>query len=360
MDIAIFVGSQNFVSFFETEGHLGFTIHGQTFSRPAIFGFQIDPDDVVFRHHGVGDFANLDGDDVAFYFDDGHMFLTGTVLGVGHQQFHIFTTADGGYAAVLDDAENIATMITTIKFRFVTQHNWPPKIYKIRFCNLYTSFWMIKTIYDKESKGSAMEKKWLTWAKEIQAIAQAGVFYTKDKYELERYGRLRELSVEIMAHYTEVDEEKVRDLFCFERGYQTPKVDVRGAIIQDDRIFLVQESKDNRWALPGGWADIGLSAKENIRKEMEEEAGLTVDVGRLVAVLDWISNTQRAIPYAIYKVVMLCENPRGDFVENIETLASGYFPLNDLPPLSEERTTKELIQMCYAAHRDRDFIPVVD
>lgn len=200
----------------------------------------------------------------------------------------------------------------------------------------------------------------MTWAKEIQAIAQAGLFYTNDKYELERYGRLRELSVEIMAQYTEVETEKIRDLFCFERGYQTPKVDVRGAIFKDDSIFLVQESKDDRWALPGGWADIGLSAKENIRKEMEEEAGLTVDVGRLVAVLDWISNTRRALPYGIYKVVMLCENPRGEFVENIETLASGYFPIENLPPLSEERTTKELIALCYEAQTNPHYVPVVD
>ena len=38
------------------------------------------------------------------------------------------------------------------------------------------------------------EPKWLTWAKQMQALAQQGLSYTKDKYELERYAQLRDLS----------------------------------------------------------------------------------------------------------------------------------------------------------------------
>ena len=97
-----------------------------------------------------------------------------------------------------------------------------------------------------------MESKWLTWAKELQSIAQAGEHYSKDKFDIERFNRIREISVEILNKYTDIDNEKIRDLFCNEKGYQTPKVDVRGVLFKDGKILLVQEQIDNKWALPGG------------------------------------------------------------------------------------------------------------
>ena len=109
-----------------------------------------------------------------------------------------------------------------------------------------------------------------------------------------------------MQHYTEAGEEKIRDLFASERGYQTPKVDVRGAILREDKILLVHESIDNRWAMPGGWADVGLSIRDNIKKEAKEEAGMIVDPFKLVGVFDWTKNVRKPFPFSIYKTVMLC------------------------------------------------------
>lgn len=130
-----------------------------------------------------------------------------------------------------------------------------------------------------------MTLKWLDWAKEIQAISQAGLEYTKDVYDMERFEQLRELSIEIMHEYTEAGDEKIRTLFASETGYQTPKVDVRGVIFQDGKLLLVKEKADGAWALPGGWADIGLSPAEVVVKEVKEEAGYDVRAGRLLAVL---------------------------------------------------------------------------
>ena len=79
-----------------------------------------------------------------------------------------------------------------------------------------------------------MTLKWLDWAKEIQAISQAGLEYTKDVYDMERFEQLRELSIEIMHEYTEAGDEKIRTLFASETGYQTPKVDVRGVIFKTE------------------------------------------------------------------------------------------------------------------------------
>lgn len=128
--------------------------------------------------------------------------------------------------------------------------------------------------------------KWLDWAKEIQAIAQAGLAYTKDDFDRERFERLRELSCEIIADYAETDFSKVKELFAGESGYQTPKVDVRAVIFKDHKLLLVQEKADGKWALPGGWADIGFTPKEIAVKETLEETGLKVKAHKLLAVID--------------------------------------------------------------------------
>lgn len=121
-----------------------------------------------------------------------------------------------------------------------------------------------------------MDPKWLCWAKQLQSIAQAGLAYSKDKYDIERFQQIRNLSAEILSEYTGISNEKIKELFCNETGYQTPKVDVRGAIFKDDKILLVKESIDGSWSMPGGWAEPNLSVKENIIKEVKEEAGLYI------------------------------------------------------------------------------------
>ena len=120
-----------------------------------------------------------------------------------------------------------------------------------------------------------MEQKelWLKWAVELQALAQTGLYYSKDIFDTERYERIREIAAEMLAHQTEIPLEKVKDLFCNETGYQTPKIDTRAAIFREGKILLVQE-KNGTWSLPGGWCDVDLSVKENTIKEVKEEAGL--------------------------------------------------------------------------------------
>lgn len=116
-------------------------------------------------------------------------------------------------------------------------------------------------------------EKWLEWAVELQSLAQAGLTYGRDRFDLERYQRIRDIAAEMVARQAELPVEKVRDLFCMESGYQTPKLDTRAAIFRDGKILLVKE-KNGTWFLPGGWADVGLSLMENTIKEVREEAGL--------------------------------------------------------------------------------------
>lgn len=193
-------------------------------------------------------------------------------------------------------------------------------------------------------------EKWLTWARQIQALAQSGLAYSKNPFDIERYEQLRELSVEIVNDYTEAGTEKVRDLFANETGYQTPKVDVRGAVILNNKILLVKEHIEQAWSLPGGWADVGLSVIENVEKEVREEAGLVVKAGKLVAVYDWLKSKPMA-PFSLYKLVVLCKPIGGKFTPNIETDESGYFSPDNLPPLSHKVST-DLIEKCFEAIKD--------
>jgi ADP-ribose pyrophosphatase YjhB (NUDIX family) len=124
------------------------------------------------------------------------------------------------------------------------------------------------------------QPKWLDWAVELQALAQAGLTYGKDKYDLERYRRIRELAAEMMSQGSGLPMEQVEGLFCNETGYQTPKIDTRAAIFQGDKILLVHEA-EGAWALPGGWCEVDLSPVENTIKEAREEAGLEIVVDRL-------------------------------------------------------------------------------
>ena len=197
-------------------------------------------------------------------------------------------------------------------------------------------------------------KNWLDWAVELQSIAQAGLHYGRDRFDLERYQRVRDIAAEMLAEGSGLPPEKVRDLFCCESGYQTPKLDTRAAIFQGGKILLVREL-DGLWSLPGGWVDAGLSVGESAVKEVLEEAGLTVRAERIIAVQDREKHNQPVYAWKICKIFVLCTLLGGAFVENSETTESGYFSLEDLPPLAEEKNTQEQIALCFEAHRAKQW-----
>lgn len=202
-------------------------------------------------------------------------------------------------------------------------------------------------------------EKWLNWAIELQALAQAGLFYGRDVFDIERFQRIRDIAAEMLADRTELPPDTVRELFCNETGYQTPKIDTRAAVFRDGKILLVQE-KDGLWALPGGWCDVLESVRSNTEKEVREEAGLDVRARRIIAAQDRNQHNRPRYAYGIIKFFVECELLGGEFRANSETLASGYFGLNELPPLSEDKTTAEQIELCFAAHASATWEPAFD
>lgn len=202
-------------------------------------------------------------------------------------------------------------------------------------------------------------EKWLQWAVELQSLAQAGLTYGRDVYDKERYERIREISAEIVAHMSEFPLEKVKDLFCNESGYQTPKLDTRAAIFEDGKILLVREN-NGKWSLPGGWCDINVSVAENTVKEVKEEAGLDVIADRIIAVQDRAKHNLPVYAYGICKIFVQCTVIGGQFKENIETTEYRYFAEGELPELAAEKNNEEQIQMCFAAYRSENWKTVCD
>ncbi|WP_232698227.1 NUDIX hydrolase [Brevibacillus daliensis] len=207
---------------------------------------------------------------------------------------------------------------------------------------------------------SNKEIKWLKWAKEIQAIAQTGLTYSKDVYDLERYESLRQISIDILANYTSIDEQIIKLTFANETGYATPKVDIRGVVFWDNKILMVREKADGAWALPGGWADIGLSPSEIAVKEIKEESGYDVKPLRLLAVLDKKYHDHPPEPYHVYKLFIECAIVGGQGQGGVETSEVGFFEENELPMLSVERNTEKQIKSMFASHRDPSSMVMCD
>ncbi|MEF3306391.1 NUDIX hydrolase [Paenibacillus sp. GYB003] len=191
------------------------------------------------------------------------------------------------------------------------------------------------------------DTRWLEWAQRIQAIAQTGLAYTRNEYDIERYEELREISIRIMQEHTGAPYPVIKELFASESGYPTPKVDVRGVVFEDGKILLVREKSDGKWTLPGGWADIGYTPKEVAAKEIREEAGLIVRAVKLLAVLDKKCHPHPPEPYYIYKLFILCERTGGALEAGLETSDAAYFGEHELPELSLNRTTESQIRLMF-------------
>ena len=203
-----------------------------------------------------------------------------------------------------------------------------------------------------------MEPKWVVWAREMQAMAQTGLAFTKDAYDRARYERLRQLAAEMIGQSTGIDNKVIEDLFAGQTGYATPKIDVRGAVFRESKILLVQERSDpGRWSLPGGWADVNRSPRECVISEVREEAGLEVSTVKLAAVYDRARHPHTPpYPFHVYKMFFVCEIIGGVASPGLETEAVAFFEANQLPELSVSRVLRDQIHRMFA-HADSPALP---
>ncbi len=195
-----------------------------------------------------------------------------------------------------------------------------------------------------------MEKEFrlIEISKRMRALAQSALTYVDDEYQRERYNEYLGLSDQIMAEVTGYKLKEIKDCFHLQKEYATPKVDIRAVIFNDkNEILMIRESEDGLWALPGGWADIGCSPKEVAVKEAKEETGFDVEVIRLLAVLDTKNHNHPQQPFYIYRMYYLCNITGGEFTNAFDILDKGFFAIDNLPPLSEKRGSRETIDMMF-------------
>ncbi len=200
-----------------------------------------------------------------------------------------------------------------------------------------------------------MEDRWLAWAKRLQAIASTGLHYAEGPFDRERYAEAAAIAGEMLAALADVPPRRIRELVPdFARGYSTPLVEVRAAILdRGSRILLVREASDGRWTLPGGFADVGRSPRENIVKEVLEEASIRVDARTLYAVRHKARHRYDPDTRDFYKLFFLCERlddaaPR----PGTETIGAAFFAEDAIPPLSTGRTLPEDVAAAFARARD--------
>lgn len=201
---------------------------------------------------------------------------------------------------------------------------------------------------------------WLRWAREIQSLAQTGLHYADNEFTRERNQRLNEIAAEIIAEYTTVPLADTIQVFNNQVGYATPRVDVRGAVFDKEKLLLVRERFDNCWTMPGGWADVGDTPAGAVTREVYEEAGFVVKVEKIIGVYDANRAGSLEIFHA-FKLVFLCSIQGGSAKSSTETSDAAFFGYDEIPsPLSPSRTPSRIIKDAFEARVHPDWHTVFD
>jgi len=196
-----------------------------------------------------------------------------------------------------------------------------------------------------------MNDIWVKWVRRLQSIAQNGRNYCKNEFDLLRYQQVEDVAAEIAARYSDGELQTITTMFRSETGPATPKIDVRAAVISENKILLVKERGDG-WTLPGGWVDPGESPSEAAVRETKEESGYDVNAVRLMAIYDRDRQGHPPCPFHVYKVIFLCDLVGGSPRTSLETDAVEFFNEDELPGLSESRVLPAQVKRAFAFARD--------
>ena len=202
---------------------------------------------------------------------------------------------------------------------------------------------------------------WLRWSRELIAIAQIGLEFSRDPYDAERYASVRRIGAEMLAcasHQATV--EQVLGTLEGDVGYATPKIAVRAAVMHEDKILLVRDVKDRCWTMPGGGVDVGDAPSSAAVREVREESGFDVRVRKLFAVLDRDKHSHPPMRYHVYMLFFLCDLVGGTATTSVETDAVDFFARDAIPPLSLPRMLPWQIDLAFEHSRNPELPTVFD
>jgi ADP-ribose pyrophosphatase YjhB (NUDIX family) len=212
-----------------------------------------------------------------------------------------------------------------------------------------TNGWSKRMVDEPDER---VASQWVEWARELVTMAQTGLTYSKDAFDIARYVRVRDIAVAMFAAGSKTEFATIAGIFDAETGHATPKVDVRAFVLLNGALLLVRERAEGRWSLPGGWADVGETPREAVEREVAEESGYEVRATRLLAVYDKRLHNHPPQPFYIYKLFFACELIGGTPVQTDETDGAGFFEPHALPELSLDRIVPSQIERLYAIAAD--------
>jgi 8-oxo-dGTP pyrophosphatase MutT (NUDIX family) len=170
----------------------------------------------------------------------------------------------------------------------------------------------------------AMKLQYLDLLDNIRAIAQLGLNYSKDPYDIERYRRLLDLAAGSYGEITGLDNQLIKDRFSRELGYITPKIGVQGALFDEDgRLLLEHRKDDGLWGLPAGWVETGETPADALIREFREETGLEVEPVALIGLYTRLPG-QYEQPHTSIHPLYLCRLKGGTLRISHESLAMEY------------------------------------
>lgn len=196
------------------------------------------------------------------------------------------------------------------------------------------------------------KEKWLEWAIKLQGLAQAGLYYTNNEFERERYREIQDIACQILSEHSTVEIDQINQYFTCYKGYKTPKLDSRAVCIKDNQILLAQES-NGLWSVPGGWMDVDQTLSNNCKKEALEEAGAVVEPLFVIAIHDWRTHVDikyKHIPFEVVKILVMCDFKDMEFKPNSETLQAKFFDRDNLPVLALSKNNYKQIELCFQAY----------
>ena len=193
-----------------------------------------------------------------------------------------------------------------------------------------------------------MDDRQLDAARRLHALARTGLAYCAGEYDRERYEEIERIAAELLAGDEPAGPARLRELWSHERGYVTPKIEVRGAVFRAGEVLLVRERADGLWTLPGGWADVGQAPSEAVTSEIEQESGLRTRAVALAALWDRDRHGHGPALFHTWKAFFICEIVGGELRCSYETDAAAFFPVDGLPPMSLARSTPAQVARCHA------------
>lgn len=197
---------------------------------------------------------------------------------------------------------------------------------------------------------------WIEIARSIQAISQTGLAFSENDYDRVRYIKLTGIASKIIEAHTGILSDEIDDIFLCQKGYATPKIDVRAATVKEGKILLVKELADNKWSMPGGWADVGDRPAEVAIRETQEESGYIVKPKKVVGVFDANRSGRPMELFHAFKIIFLCDLMGGEPKISNETTDVGFFDFENIPELSSNRTNEKHLKEI-SMHLEDNFRP---